>query len=185
MLSRSIITLQELDAVEWFCNVGKKDSDYPLILETWDSAVESCSSEGWERLCQEAANQYASRLAERNKDRFLYWNAIAKEVKKVAIPFVIKKQRRLLKIITFLQFLWMLFSGMYCIFAWKQSFPMSTLLDFLQVKPIGTLKAIFLVAGMVISQKGGLLFSDSEGGRLICRSPGNPPQNQPAEKWPA
>ncbi|NLR74367.1 hypothetical protein [Leeia aquatica] len=89
--------MQELDAVEWFCNVGKKDSDYPLILETWDGAVESCSSEGWEGLCQEAANQYASRLAERNKDRFLYWNAIAKEVKKVAIPFVIKKTAKVVK----------------------------------------------------------------------------------------
>jgi hypothetical protein len=88
---KTISTLDELDAVEWFCNVGRKDSDYPVFLSSWDEAVKSCTGEQWESLCEEAANQYRARLCALDPGRFGAWNVIVREVKEVTIPFVQKK----------------------------------------------------------------------------------------------
>jgi hypothetical protein len=91
MHPRTIATLAEIEGVKWFSNVGRRDSDRVAFLATWQEAVASCASEPWEELTQEAANQYTSRLAERDTERFNKWNEIVKEVKKLTVPLVLLK----------------------------------------------------------------------------------------------
>ncbi|MFC3107888.1 hypothetical protein ACFOFO_07930 [Undibacterium arcticum] len=93
MQQRTISTLDELDGIEWFSNIGKHDSDHPIFLISWEEAMESCESAAWESLCQEAANQYRARLIERNVERFRDWNALAREVKQVTVPLVLRKTK--------------------------------------------------------------------------------------------
>jgi hypothetical protein len=47
----------------------------------------------WESLCLDAANQFRLKLVERDKERFDKWNEIAREVKKVTVPLVLKKTK--------------------------------------------------------------------------------------------
>lgn len=95
---RTISTLKELENAQWFSNVGLIDSDYPIHLASWEDAVKSSEGEGWEGLCQEAANQYRSRLAERDPERFKEWNSIVREVKTFTIPLVLEKTRAVVEV---------------------------------------------------------------------------------------
>lgn len=94
MHQRTEATLAELESKDWFANVGKHDSDRVTILNSWNEAVASCQSKEWGDLCLEASNQYASRLAERDKARFGAWNEHVKELKKITIPLVLRKTQR-------------------------------------------------------------------------------------------
>jgi hypothetical protein len=93
MHQRTIATLTELESVEWFANVGKHDSSLVVFVNSWKEAVDSSQSDAWRLLCEEAANQYRSRLAERNMERFSEWNTIVREIKKVTIPLVLQKAK--------------------------------------------------------------------------------------------
>ena len=77
----TLATLESLRSVEWFSNVGRRDSDSVDVLTTWDEAIASCSSFGWENLCLEAANQYRERLGEASPSGFARWNDIVAVVK--------------------------------------------------------------------------------------------------------
>lgn len=94
MHPRTTSTLAELEQKEWFANAGKHDSNRVIFLGGWDEAVKSCSGELWMDLCQEAANQYRSRLAERNRERFRTWNEHVRELKNVTIPLVLRKTKK-------------------------------------------------------------------------------------------
>lgn len=85
--------LAELEQRDWFTNVGKRDSENVVFVASWNEAIKSCQDETWENLCQEAANQYRSRLAERNKERFRAWNEHVRELKKATMPLVLRKTK--------------------------------------------------------------------------------------------
>lgn len=97
MHQRTIATLDELEKVEWFCNVGKHDSARVKFLNAWGEALKSCESNEWQALCGEAANQYRSRLAERDMERFRQWNTLVREVKKTTIPLVQRKTKNVVE----------------------------------------------------------------------------------------
>lgn len=94
---RTLTTLDELENVHWFSNVGRIDSEYPLFLTTWEDAVKHCEGDEWETLCHEAANQYRARLLERDPERFRDWNSIAREVKQLSIPLVLRKTQHVVE----------------------------------------------------------------------------------------
>jgi len=77
-------TLAELEAANWFINVGKNDSQRALILSNWNDAIQSCSSPQWEETRLEAANRLREKLAKLDINRFRKWNELVKELK----PFV-------------------------------------------------------------------------------------------------
>lgn len=91
MHDRTIATFAEIDGVDWFANVGTKDSANVNFVSSWKDAVGSCTGEAWQYLCNEAANQYRLRLLERDKLRFTKWNEIVREVKKTSVPLVLRK----------------------------------------------------------------------------------------------
>lgn len=93
MHQRTIESLTELEHVEWFANVGRPDSGQAHFLSTWNEAMASCNGETWESLCQEAANQYRSRLAERDVARFREWNTLVREIKMTTMPLVLRKTK--------------------------------------------------------------------------------------------
>jgi hypothetical protein len=91
MHPRTIATLAELESVEWFTKVGEKRTGPIRVLKSWNEAIESCSSEEWEWLCLEAANQYRERLVERNLERYALWNNLVDELKPITMPLVLRK----------------------------------------------------------------------------------------------
>jgi hypothetical protein len=91
MQPKTVATMDRLEDAAWFSRVGVHDSDVPLVLSSWQEAVEHCSSAAWKDLCLEAANQYSERLFERSPERFHRWNEIATEVRAVVIPLVSRK----------------------------------------------------------------------------------------------
>ena len=92
---RTIETLKELDAAEWFSAVGSEEAtDSVLVVSSWSEAIRSCSAPEWEGLLLEAANQYRERLQERSPDELASWNARVRIVKEATIPLVEKKVRK-------------------------------------------------------------------------------------------
>jgi hypothetical protein len=83
MHPRTQATLEELRQARWFANVGVNDTETADVLNSWDQAIESCSSDEWRELCMEAANQYRERLVERSPERFGKWNDLVGEIKPV------------------------------------------------------------------------------------------------------
>ena len=79
--SRTIATLDKLDSVDWFVNVGKQDQKQVEFASSWNKAIESCSSSDWENLTLEAANQLRERIREKSSERLNQWNSILKVVK--------------------------------------------------------------------------------------------------------
>jgi hypothetical protein len=78
---RTIATLDKLDSVEWFVNVGSKDQDHVGYVNSWNEAIKSCSTSDWGNLTLEAANQLRERIGEKSRERLNQWNAILKTVK--------------------------------------------------------------------------------------------------------
>ena len=91
MHPRTIATLEQLEKANWFSRVGTTDTTAAIVLSSWKEATDHCGSNDWQNLCLEAANQLRERILERSKERFLKWNEIAIEVKKIAEPFVRRK----------------------------------------------------------------------------------------------
>ena len=78
---RTIATLDKLDSVDWFVNVGSKDQNQVVYVNSWNEAIKSCSAPDWENLTLEAANQLRERIRERSKERLNQWNAVLKIIK--------------------------------------------------------------------------------------------------------
>jgi hypothetical protein len=91
MHPRTVATLDKLGRAHWFTCVGTEDTNAALVLQSWQEAIEYCSSVAWENLCLEAANHYCERLLERSTDRFNQWNDIVVELKPVTESLVQRK----------------------------------------------------------------------------------------------
>jgi len=87
-------TLASLGEVEWFRNVGVRDTQAADVPGSWGEAVDSCSSAEWEDLCLEAANQYRERLQAKSPAEFARWNDVVDEVKPAVQALVRDKTRR-------------------------------------------------------------------------------------------
>jgi hypothetical protein len=84
--------LQTVLDSDWFRSVGTLQSDEKKrALTSWEEASKSALSEQWLGLLQEAANQYTTRLFERDRERYNRWNKIVEIVKSEAMPLVQKK----------------------------------------------------------------------------------------------
>ncbi len=88
---RTIATLEELANAKFFARVGVHDVGAARVLPSWEEAVASCTSGGWEELQLEAANRYAERVVERSRERFKLWNDVVEAVKIVTVPLVTRK----------------------------------------------------------------------------------------------
>lgn len=91
MHSRTESTINELAEKDWFSRVGKLDSDRVIFFDSWNEAIASCEADNWTSLLEESANQYRARIAERNRERFIEWNRLVREIKEFTMPFVEKK----------------------------------------------------------------------------------------------
>ena len=91
MHPRTTATLSRLRQSSWFENIGVRDTEVAIVVETWDEAIASCTSLTWENLCLEAANQYRARLLERSPSEFSRWNDVVKAVKPLARDLVQEK----------------------------------------------------------------------------------------------
>jgi len=91
MNHRTQETIERLETADWFCAVGRNDTENATILSSWKEAIESCASEEWQDLLLEAKNQYTEKLVRISKERFNQWNIIGRELKAVTIPLVSRK----------------------------------------------------------------------------------------------
>ena len=91
MQPSTIGALQELEAADWFSHVGRKDTTVAILLSSWEDAVASCASPDWEDLRHDALNHLGIRVLERSKSEYVKWNDIVREIKKTAIPLVLRK----------------------------------------------------------------------------------------------
>lgn len=87
----TIASLKRLESVDWFHSVGKKDTANAIVLSSWEEAMISCSSEDWDYLLNEAANQYGEKLRSRSRSRYNQWNAVVNELKPLTTSLVLNK----------------------------------------------------------------------------------------------
>ncbi len=87
----TIATLAELDALEWFTAVGKKDTMNAIVVSSWSEAIKHCRSPQWQDLLLEAHNQYFNQVRQRDKARASQWNTVVREVKQATVPLVERK----------------------------------------------------------------------------------------------
>jgi hypothetical protein len=78
---RTIATLDKLDAVEWFNNVGVADLNEARMLTSWPDAISLASSVAWENVRLEAANASRAKLLGVDKSAYRTWNDRVKIVK--------------------------------------------------------------------------------------------------------
>lgn len=88
MHARTLATLDDLRSVSWFGRVGVRDTEAAHVVSSWAEAMESCRSEDWRDLRQEAVNQYHRRLQERSPQRRMLWNDLVAEIKPVTQALV-------------------------------------------------------------------------------------------------
>ena len=93
MHPRTVATLNDLESAVWFVHVGQNDTGAAIVLRSWQEAITHCGSPEWKKLCLEAANQFAERLAERSPKRYEMWNEIVDDLKPITIPFVRRKTK--------------------------------------------------------------------------------------------
>ena len=93
MHPRTQATLDKLNEVQWFRNIGVCDTSAAEILKSWAEAMESCRSSEWKELRAEAANQYRERLAECCPERLNKWNEIVRAIKPSVEAVVAEKTR--------------------------------------------------------------------------------------------
>jgi hypothetical protein len=83
--------LKKLRDADWFARVGTYNGENAISVSSWQEAIEQCSSDYWEDLTLEAANQYCERLAERSQERFRLWNDVVAGVKPAVVALVMEK----------------------------------------------------------------------------------------------
>lgn len=88
---RTVATLRELQAVEWFSRCGLHDVQSAIILNSWKEAIEHCSTVEWENACLEMANKLSRAVMKVSPDRFRLWNDVAGEIRPVVIDLVREK----------------------------------------------------------------------------------------------
>jgi hypothetical protein len=91
MHQRTISTLDQLESANWFARIGQCESPNVKCLYNWEQAIAGARNQDWKALRHEAANQYRTRLRERDVARFYEWNTHVREIKKVTIPLVRRK----------------------------------------------------------------------------------------------
>jgi hypothetical protein len=88
MHRRTLATLEELQSVHWFSQVGAPDTPDAIVLRSWYEAIALRGSPDREDLWLDMANAYSRRLQERSKERWLKWNDTVDALKETLIPFV-------------------------------------------------------------------------------------------------
>jgi len=91
MYERTRATLTELEKSDWFSAVGRRDTEAAIVMSSWKEAIDSCSSDEWQDLLLEAANQYREKLVSISRERFELWNSVVRELKAVTMPLVTSK----------------------------------------------------------------------------------------------
>ena len=84
-------TLSEIGSVTWFTSCGQPWNDSVLVLSSWEEAVESCQSDHWTWLTEEAASGLSQAIATKSKERFRSWNSVVNELKLLTVPLVKSK----------------------------------------------------------------------------------------------
>lgn len=75
-------TFDDLSNTPWFNKVGKPyNSDKVLTVSTWNEAIDACSSDYYDWLVNEAANNYTEILKSKNKQKYNQWNKILQPIK--------------------------------------------------------------------------------------------------------
>lgn len=93
-------TINEIESVEWFGAVGRRDVQGAVVLDSWVEAISSCSSVGWQHILLEATNQYREMLLLHSKEHFNRWNQVVDEMKVIAEPLVMRKIDRIVRLNT-------------------------------------------------------------------------------------
>lgn len=93
MHPRTAATLEKLQQIAWFQNIGAHDTTAAVVLSSWREAIESCASLEWENLCQEAVNQYCARILERSATEYQKWNNVVESVKPAVQSLVLEKTK--------------------------------------------------------------------------------------------
>ncbi|MHC5538479.1 hypothetical protein ACYOEI_09640 [Singulisphaera rosea] len=88
MHDRTRATIDRLKHAEWFADVGRVVDGPFVLVQSWDAAIASCSSQEWENLQLEASNQFAEHVSRKAPDLFRKWNKIVEELKTVIVPLV-------------------------------------------------------------------------------------------------
>jgi hypothetical protein len=91
MHERTKATLDELEAANWFCNVGQKNTSNAIVVASWDEALMYCRDSSWQDLLLEATNQYRVKILQHSKERYRQWNLIVEDIKLSTVPLVKQK----------------------------------------------------------------------------------------------
>lgn len=84
-------TLDELRSSDWFSRVGIQEAEHAIVLASWDEALASSQSLGWENLCQEAVNRYRGQIRRLNPQVLRHWNETVRLIKPHTMALVKQK----------------------------------------------------------------------------------------------
>jgi hypothetical protein len=93
----TLAIFEDLKKANWFSQVGVRDAAAAIVLSSWQEAIAHCSSAEWEDLTLDMANYYSGQVAEQSKERYLEWNDVVDDLKKILIPFVRGKIERVVR----------------------------------------------------------------------------------------
>lgn len=96
MLPCTLATVEQLQNVEWFRNVGKVDVALATVVSSWDEAMTHCDSLEWENLTLAAANQLRRQIRQVSNERYQKWNAIVDDTHKYLVPLVAEKCQKVI-----------------------------------------------------------------------------------------
>jgi len=91
MHPRTVATLERLREKDWFRNAGVQNTKAADVLTSWEEAIDSCSSPEWIGLCQDAVNEYCTRIRERSPLDYEKWNDTILSVRPSALALVREK----------------------------------------------------------------------------------------------
>jgi hypothetical protein len=92
MQSSTKLTLEQLENVVWFYDVGTPCEDVKVV-NSWSEALQSANSLEWENFRLEVANLLSERLLMTDKKRFQLWNETVRSLRVVTDDLVARKIR--------------------------------------------------------------------------------------------
>ena len=94
MQPETLAKLQALEAVDWFWAAGQPDPE-AIVLGSWPEAIARATSDDWNDVLMQAAQDYHARLRQLSRERSERWNEISETVRPSVMRLVNLKIERL------------------------------------------------------------------------------------------
>lgn len=93
MQTSTIATLQQIQLIPWFSQVGQDMGEDVVICSSWDQALKQAGEIHWRNHKLEKANDLRENLMLKDRQRFQRWNDVAAELRAALESEILPKVR--------------------------------------------------------------------------------------------